>query len=439
MDNNKPKIKQLTPSLWVGSLYFIEGLPYTLVNIVSVDTFKTMQISNSHIGLFTSLLYLPWMFKFIWAPIVNFFGKLRSWIIILQVILSALTFALSFVYLERPSFLLLCLVFALIALASATYDIACDGYYLATLAKDKQALYVGWRNTAYKMAWIFGSGIMVYIAGKVSSHNYLAKILPAIFANVPSLDAGWFAAFFIAGVILLLAAVFHFFQLPDSADNIMQADSVPIRLLPSFKSAFSTFFQQPKIILILAWILTFRTGDAMLLKMAQPFLLDSKANGGIGLSLTDVGLVYGSIGMIFLLIGGIAGSWLVFKYGLKKCLMPAALIQSLTLLLYWLLAIYKPGLIGVALANAFEQFIYGVASTAYISYLFTIVKDKFLTSHYAIATGFMAVGIMLPGAASGYLADGFGYQQFFLISFFCSLPGIFLTSKLPFGEYNGRL
>jgi MFS transporter, PAT family, beta-lactamase induction signal transducer AmpG len=174
----------------------------------------------------------------------------------------------------------------------------------------------------------------------------------------------------------------------------------------------------------------------MLLKMAQPFFLDARIKGGLGLSLLDVGFIYGNIGMICLLFGGIAGSWLVFKYGLKRCLMPTAIAQSLTLLLYWLLAIYKPALSGVALANAFEQFVYGLASTAYTSYLFTIVKDKFLTSHYAIATGFMAVGIMLPGAISGYLADGLGYQQFFLISFFCSLPGIFFTSKLPFTTYN---
>jgi PAT family beta-lactamase induction signal transducer AmpG len=215
LQNSKEKTTKLVPGLWVGTLYFIEGLPYTLVNIVSVDAFKTMDISNSQIGLFTSLLYLPWMLKFIWSPIVNFVGRLRNWIIVVQIILSALTFALAFCYLERPSFLLLSLIFALIALASATYDIACDGFYLANLNKNEQALYVGWRNTAYKLAWIFGSGIMVYIAGKVSAHNYLAELMPTVFSNVPPLDSGWFAAFLLAAFIFLLAAVFHFFKLQD--------------------------------------------------------------------------------------------------------------------------------------------------------------------------------------------------------------------------------
>lgn len=193
MPNNNRQSSRIPPALWVGSLYFVEGLPYTLVNIVSVDAFKTMQISNSHIGLFTSLLYLPWMLKFIWSPAVNFVGKLRSWIITMQFILAVLTFILAISYLERPSFTLLCIIFALIAFASATYDIACDGYYLANLTKAEQSLYVGWRNTAYKLAWIFGSGIMVYVAGKVSDHNYLANF--GFFDNVPPIDLGWFAAF----------------------------------------------------------------------------------------------------------------------------------------------------------------------------------------------------------------------------------------------------
>lgn len=205
-------------------------------------------------------------------------------------------------------------------------------------------------------------------------------------------------------------------------------------MIKIFQNAFYSFFKQEHIVLILFWILTFRAGDAMLLKMAQPFLLESKDKGGLALSLQDVGFIYGSLGMICLLLGGLLGGWLVFKYGLKKCLLPAAISQSLTLPLYWLLAISKPDLVYVALANGFEQFVYGLATAAYTNYLFTIAKDKFVASHYAIATGFMAIGMILPGAVSGYLVDSFGYKQFFLISFFASLPGILCTLKLPFNS-----
>jgi PAT family beta-lactamase induction signal transducer AmpG len=342
---------------------------------------------------------------------------------------------LAFSFFGKPSFFVLSLIFAFIAIASATYDIACDGYYLASLDKSKQALYVGWRNTAYKIAWIFGSGGLVYLAGKIAAHDYLAKIAPRLFIDLPANNTGWFVAFSIAASIFIMAGIVHCFILPVS-HNVSPLIQNEKRFLPAFTLAFASFFQQSKIAFILSWILTFRAGDAMLLKMAQPFLLDSRTKGGLGLSLLDVGFVYGGIGTIALLIGGLIGSWLVFKYGLKKCLMPTAIAQSVTLLLYWFLATYKPALAGVAAANVFEQFVYGLASTAYTSYLFTILKDKFLTSHYAIATGFMAAGIMLPGAVSGYLADGLGYEKFFLFSFFCSVPGLFLTAKLPFTKDN---
>lgn len=460
--NKRQKVNQLPPGFWVGSLYFIEGLPYTLVNSVSVAVFKTMQVTNSQIGLYTSLLYIPWIVKFIWAPVVNFLGRLRSWILAVQIILSALAFTLSLMFLFAPSFLVLIAIFALMALASATYDIACDGYYLTALSKEQQALYVGWRNAAYKMAWIFGSGALVYLAGQIVGNNTLINMLGKFFHNLPNINIGWFAAFFLTGVVFLLAFIFHLFQLPESSVRLNQNLNEPAKisvphtitsqdsssaesitednsekdkgLSSAFADAFTSFFQQDKIALILVWILIFRAGDALLLKMAQPFFLDSRMKGGLGLSLSEVGFVYGSVGLLCLLAGGIVGSWLVFKYGLRKCLMPTALLQSVTLLLYWLLAIYQPALASIALSNAFEQFAYGLATTAYTCYLFTIVKKQFLTSHYAIATGFMAIGIMLPGAVSGYLVDCFGYKQFFLISFFCSLPGILCTTRLPFRE-----
>ncbi len=430
------KPKQLSATVWVGSLYFIEGLPYTLVNSVSVALFKTMSVSNSQIGLFTSLLYLPWTIKFLWAPIVNCTGKLRTWVITLQIILASLALALSLGVLVAPSFNVLWLIFAMIAVASATYDIACDGYYLEILNKKVQALYVGWRNTAYKLAWLFGSGTLLYIAGQVAAQNPELNSIRFIIGHTvhtcSSINIGWCTAFLLAASIFLALGIFHYGQLPDSSTKIKSLQDQ--QLATTYKEAFTSFFKQSKIGLIILWVLIFRVGDAMLLKMAQPFFLDIKEKGGLGLTLPEVGLVYGTIGMICLLLGGLVGSWLVFKFGLKKCLLPTAVLQSLTLLLYWLLAIFKPGLANVALANAFEQFAYGLATTAYTSYLFTIVKEQFLTSHYAIATGLMAIGIMLPGAASGYLVDWLGYQKFFLISFFCSLPGILCTSKLPFAR-----
>jgi PAT family beta-lactamase induction signal transducer AmpG len=423
MLSTKQNKYSLPALLWVISLYFIEGLPFSLVNTVSVALFKTLQISNSQIGLFTSLFYLPWAIKFLWAPFIDYTGKRRQWIVAMQIVLAILTLVLSLCIFLSQSFTVLCILFTLIAFGSATYDVACDGYYLDSLDKAKQSLYIGWRNTAYKMAWLFAAGLLVYIAGQIASSNMNNGLFSSSDNNI-----GWCVAFSLAALVFISAAIMHNYALPVEANKTQTNE----KFLLTFENAFISFFQQRKIGLILLWILLFRAGDAMLLKMAQPFLLDTQAKGGLALSLQVVGIIYGTLGVTCLLIGGIIGGWLVFKYGLKKCLLPVAAFQSLTLLLYWSLAAFKPDLVYVALANAFEQFAYGLATAAYTSYLFTIVKEKFLASHYAIATGFMAIGMILPGAISGYLVDSLGYQQFFLISFFCSIPGILCTLKLPF-------
>jgi len=430
MLDSKKNNRSLPPSIWVLSLYFIEGLPFSLVNTVSLALFKTLQISNSQIGLFTSLFYIPWAIKFLWAPIIDIFSTRRKWIIVMQGVLAILIAILALCIFSLQPFPILCFVFVLTAFASATYDIACDGYYLDSLNKAEQSLYIGWRNTAYKLAWLFASGFLVYLAGLIASQNWPFP--------VSSNCAGWGIAFLTAAFLFLCCGIFHVYALPTQKSELL-SDPLWVSnnkeknsLITTSRIAFYSFFQQEHILLILLWILSFRAGDVMLLKMAQPFLLESKEKGGLGLSLQDVGFIYGSLGMICLLLGGLIGGWLVFKYGLKKCLLPAAILQSLTLPLYWLLAVSKPDLVYVALANGFEQFVYGLATAAYTNYLFTIAKDKFLASHYAIATGFMAIGMILPGAISGYLVDTFGYKQFFLFSFFASLPGIICTLKLPF-------
>ncbi len=408
--------------LWVLSLYFIEGLPFSLVNTVSTVLFKTLQISNTEIGFYTSLFYLPWAAKFIWAPVVDYTGQRRGWIITTQIILAIVSLILSLCILFSQSFVLLCALFFLMAFTSATYDVACDGFYLDKLDKAEQSLYIGWRNSAYKLAWLFAAGFLVYAVGEIATNRFAS--------NFAHNNIAWCFSFAFTAFIFGTAALLHIFILPSEITTNKENN----KLLLTFGNAFFSFFQQPKILLILLWILLFRAGDAMLLKMAQPFLLDESVKGGLGLSLQTVGIIYGTLGITCLLLGGISGGWLVFKYGLKKCLLPFALLQSITLLLYWALATFKPELSLVISANAFEQFVYGLATAAYTSYLFTIVKDKFLASHYAIATGFMALGMILPGAVSGWLVDLFGYKLFFLISFAGSIPGIICTFNLPFTE-----
>ena len=400
------------PSIYIPTLYLAEGLPYTIVNMMSVVFFKTLGASNEFIGL-TSFLYIPWTIKLFWAPLVDMYGTRRRWILTAQIVLAALTGAVAAGTLTPYAIPAALTVFLLIAFASATQDIAIDGYYLDVLGRDQQAFYVGVRNAAYKVAWLLGSGGLVYLAGKVGEISGVAN--------------GWLAALATAAILIALLALFHGWYLPRPP----QAASGDRLTISSFLRVFVTYFSQRGIVAIVLFILVFRLGDAFMLKMAQPFLLDSPARGGLGLSTADVGLIYGTVGTIFLLVGGLLGGWLVAKDGLKKWLLPAALIQNGAIPLYWLLAVTKPGITWVAVVNAVEQLCYGLGVAAYTVFLLTTVKSEYKAAHYATATALMALGVMLPGAASGFLSTLLGYPNFFLLSFMSAIPGIVVIFFLP--------
>ena len=271
------------------------------------------------------------------------------------------------------------------------------------------------------MALLLGAGGLVYLAGKVGEST--------------SVHAGWSAAFGACAVVFIILTIFHSYYLPDPP--VTRAQELPNRKEGGlFFRVFATYFRQPAIAAIVSYILIFRLGDALMLKMAQPFLLDSQAKGGLALSVANVGLIYGTVGMIFLLIGGILGGYLIAKEGLKKWLLPTAVIQNSAILLYWVLSTFKPGLAAVYAVNSIEQFSYGLGVAAYTVFLLGTVKPEFKAAHYAIATAMMALGIMLPGAASGYLSDWLGYSNFFLLAFVAAIPGMITIFFLPLANEN---
>ncbi len=405
------------PGIFIPTLYFAEGLPYTIVNMMSVVFFKTLGASNQFIGL-TSFLYLPWVAKFLWAPLVDMVGTRRRWVVMAQVLLAVLSLVLALSCLTTHAVVLALMVFALMALASATHDIAIDGFYMDALKPIQQAFYVGIRNAAYKVAWLLGAGGLVWLAG--------------VTGQVVNVNSGWGVAFAVCALLFALSALFHSWYLPHPVQPLAdQASEAGIR---QFLKIFATYFNQPGIVATVIYILIFRLGDALMLKMAQPFLLDSAGRGGLSVSTAEVGIIYGTVGTIFLLLGGILGGWLVSKGGLRRWLMPTALVQNSAILLYWWLAAARPGVSWVYLVNSIEQFAYGLGVAAYTVFLLTTVKDEYRAAHYAMATALMALGVMLPGAASGFLADWLGYRDFFLLSFLASLPGLAIIFFLQIKE-----
>jgi PAT family beta-lactamase induction signal transducer AmpG len=410
-----------SPSFFIPTLYVAEGLPYAIVNMMSLVLFKNLGLDNSSLGVYTTLLSIPWSIKFLWAPLVDKLPTRKRWIVVAQVVLALAIFLLIPALIYRSPIGALFSIFLFIAFSSATHDIAIDGFYLDSLRAEQQAFYVGIRNAAYKLALWFGSGPLILLAGWWAVRGQLGGASP----STDDVCKGWAIAFAICALIFAAAAGLHSRILPNLVTTSYKGRKSDIF------TVVRSFVNQPRIMAIVLYILLFRCGDALMLKMAPAFLLDSPAKGGLGLQTQQYGLIYGTIGLITFLLGGLLGGWLVSKHGLKKCLLPTAVIQNLAILLYWGLAILKPGLAAIAITNSVEQFVYGLGTAAYIIFLLDTVKEEYKASHYAIATALMAFGLLVPGFLSGYLADWLGYQSFFLVSFLCSIPGIISILYLP--------
>lgn len=406
-----------SPWRFIPTLYLAEGLPYVLINSVSVVFYKRMGVDNVQIALWTSLLYLPWVIKMFWGPVVDIYSTRRNWILYTQ---FTMAFFLATVCLmtHLPLFFFLTLaIFVAAAFVSATHDIAVDGFYLMALSKEDQAFFVGVRSFFYRVAMIVGSGFLVYFAGKLEE---LTK----------QIDLSWSVIFALVASCMVVLGLYHKFSLPFPKDDITRRHSSP-EAQGSFLSIFKEYFTQNKIAGTLSFILLYRLGEAMLVKMASPFLLDSKETGGLGLSTSDVGLVYGTAGVLSLMVGGFLGGWLISRFGLKKCIWPLALALNLPDIFYIYLAYAQPSILWVYIFVCLEQLGYGLGFAAFMVFLMSVCKGSFKTSHFAISTGFMALGMMLPGMISGFLQKFLGYPLFFVMTCLVTIPGMLAIFFIP--------
>jgi PAT family beta-lactamase induction signal transducer AmpG len=410
-------MKYTNPWFFVPSAYFAEGLPYVLVNSLAVIMYKRMGISNDLIAFWTSLLYLPWAIKMFWSPFIDIYGTKRKWIIITQSIMSFFMIIAS-ISLGLKSFLFYSMIaFTIIAFMSATHDVAVDGFYMISMSDKEQAFFIGIRTFAYRLAILFSSGILVVWAGKLE-------------LSTKDIPGSWKFVLIIAALIMAFLSLYHRFALPvpDSDKGLGKFD------FSAYFNSIYSYFKQDKIFLGILFIVLYRFGEAMLVKITGPFLLDSIDKGGMGLSTYEVGFAYGTIGVISLIAGNIIGAWFVSKWGLKKCIWPFTLALNLPDLVYVYMA-YNQNLphTFVFILVAFEQFGYGLGMTAFTYYLIQLTDEKNKTVHFAISTGIMAFAMMLPGMISGKIQIIYGYQSFFWIVCFATLPGMLL---LPFLRYK---
>lgn len=411
---------------WIPSLYYAEGIPYVVVMTASVIMYKNLGISNVDIALYTSWLYLPWVIKPFWSPIVDMFKTKRWWIIIMQLIIGGAMAGVAFTLPMSNFFQYTLAFFWIMAFSSATHDIAADGFYMLGLDDSEQAFFVGIRSTFYRLAMITGQGAIVVLVG----------YLNGVYENM---KLAWTIALVVLSIMFILFSLFHWFVLPRPTQDKKAVIGEGQSIFSSFIHTFVLFFKKPQIGYILAFLLLYRLGEAQLVKMASPFLLDSRLAGGLGLSNTEVGLIYGTVGVIALTLGGILGGILASRRGLKYWLVYMIIAINLPNGVYAIMAWLQPeSIYFVSAMVALEQFGYGFGFTAYMLYMIYISEGNHRTAHFAITTGIMALGMMLPGMVSGWLQELLGYSNFFVWVLLCAIPILFVIPKLTIDSDFGK-
>lgn len=631
--------RERNPWLWIPSLYFSEGIPYVIVMTMSVVMYKRLGISNTDIALYTSWLYLPWVLKPLWSPLVDITSTKRFWIVAMQFLVSFALALVAFSIRGSSFFKWSLFLFWIMAFSSATHDIAADGFYMLSLSKHAQAWWVGLRSTFYRTAMIVGSGLLVVLAGVLETRNGLAPLEVPVQAGtsisgatptsnateqstaaaqglIPSpasleiaitnlsaeaataiinearqwnqthgfiegLAAGsnaargtnviapagspkaapgavariwrslvaqplesfltrhfpkpvkartasagnvgvlvlqlsqtpaagqkvvvtldrkrsgleyvglakgdkgfrllegerfvftpenwnqgaraviqldpklrseaavtfvtssgdiplaWSITLFVVAGIFVGFSCWHSLVLPRPASD------GPVRthgsLLGEFFATLGSFFKKPGILLAMAFILLYRFDEAQLGKIISPFLLDSREAGGLGLTTSQVGLAYGTFGILALTCGGLLGGFTAAKYGLKTMLPIMVLSMYLPKCAFVFLSFTQPDNFLLTCGTvALEQFGYGFGFTAFMLYLLYFADGPHKTAHYAICTGFMALGMMIPGMWSGWLADLIGYKHFFVWVLCSTLPGFCIAMLLKVDPQFGK-
>lgn len=400
---------------WVPSLYVAEGLPYAIIMTLSIAMYKDFGVSNTQIAFYTSWLYLPWVIKPLWSPFVDVIKTKRWWVMTMQTLLgvglAGIAFALSAPY----YFKLTIAIFWIMAFCSSTHDIAIDGYYMLALDEGEQSFFIGIRSTFYKISQWIGNGALLILIGILQERT--------------TKTYSWVLTFFILAGLFIAMVLYHRFAMP----KVESQNNPKLRFNDIFRNigdVFVTFFTKKGVGLALLFILLYRLGEAMLVKMKTPFLLDPLEVGGMGLTKVQYGIVDGTVGMLCMVAGGLLGGFALSRKGLKYWLWFMLLCMAMPNAVYIYMAYAQPSslwLVGTCVG--LEQLGYGFGFTAFTLYLMYFARGQYKTSHFALCTGFMALGMMLPGMIAGWLQETMGYQHFFILVF---ILGLVVMAVVPF-------
>jgi MFS transporter, PAT family, beta-lactamase induction signal transducer AmpG len=413
------------PWYWIPTLNFASGFPYAIIISVSVLMYKKLGIDNGDIGVYTSLLYLPWVIKPLWSPLIDLYATKRKWFLSMQILISFGFIIVGLVLPLNHFFLISLAVFVIAAFTSASNDVASDGFYMIALDQNQQSFFLGIRSTFYRLSMLTANGLIVIAAG------YFEQL----YANPTK---GWSITMIIVGLIMMVLTIYNFFTTPKTEVESTTPTTIEA-FVTNFVRVFVAFFKKKQIGLILAFILLFRLGESQLLKMLTPFLVDETTKGGLGLSTQDVGIIYGTFGVAALTIGGIIGGIVISRDGLGKWMLPMILAMHLPIIGFIGLAHFHPDSVFYIYATVIaEQFGYGFGFAAFMMYLIHVADGEYKTAHYALATGFMALGMMLPGMASGFIQQYLGYGNFFIWVLLATIPGLILSFYIKYPYDLGK-
>lgn len=416
--------KNGSPWWWVPTLYFAEGVPYFLVTSVSITLFTQLGMPNGQMALFTSLITFPWVIKPMWSPFVDVIRTKRWWILLMQVLMCVAVLLLAW-FAPQGYFTLALIFFTITAFASATHDIAADGFYMLALSDKQQSAFVGIRSTFYKIANIFCQSLLLMLVGWLQTKTTVALSWTYTLLGCSGLLAG--------------ITLWHTFFLPKAEKTKCDAQGLSTTYPPDIHltsgkgiwhevgETFVEFFRKPGIWLALCFMLLYRLPEALLLKLCNPFFLAPQADGGLGLSVDTVGQIYG-IGVVLMLLGGIIGGLWASRVGLRKAMLPMAFCLTLPSAVYIYLAAAQPESFWIVSACiGVEQLGYGLGYTACMLYMMHFAEGVHRTAHFSLCTAVMFLGLMLPGMVAGYIEEPLGYLNFFWVVMLCCIPSIIVA------------
>ena len=422
-----------SPWAWIPTLYFAEGIPYVAVMTISLILYKQMGLSNDDITFYTSWLYLPWVIKPLWSPLVDLVKTKRWWVTAMQLLIGAALGGVAFTIPTGFWFQGTLFFFWIMAFSSATHDIAADGFYMIALDEHRQSLFVGIRSTFYRFATIFGQGVLIMIAGALQQR--MSQPIPM----------AWSLMFYGACAMFIVLWLWHSAVLPKNKDvavseNISAVDrNEDKKSLKALLVDFFTKFPVKETVVGVLFMLLYRMPEGLLAKISALFLVDDVCNGGLQLTTEQYGFVQGTVGVVGLTLGGILGGICAGVGGLKRWLWPMVCAITIPDAVYVYMSYCLPSSLLIINTCVFaEQFGYGFGFTAYMLYLIYYSRGSYKTSHYALCTAFMALSMMIPGLFAGKLQEAVGYQHFFIIVMACCIVTFVMAALVKIDPEFGK-